>query len=197
MFSPREFQPSTSAPVVCLGGVTTDPAEWTWLAEYIGGDFRVVAPDLRLDNKATPADWIAAVEDCFHREAMRSGCQINIVAHGSAAIPALCFASAKPELVRSVVLIDASGLRHVDGMIATLREHTDAPVHAIVYSHGHHGYNAAVDVWQRHSEERGDPPPRLVGHENVLHRYARYRETDRLQLRMVSIQFPARFMRVP
>ena len=29
-----------------------------------------------------------------------------------------------------VVVIDASGPRHADGMIDTLREHTDAPVHA-------------------------------------------------------------------
>lgn len=91
-----------------------------------------------------------------------------------------------------VVVLDASGYRHAEGMIATLREHTDSPVHAIVYSHGHHGYNAAVDVWQRHNDERGDPPPRLVAHENVLHRYARYRETEQLQLRMMSVQFPAR-----
>ncbi|MDX2380935.1 MAG: alkyl sulfatase dimerization domain-containing protein [Acidimicrobiia bacterium] len=91
-----------------------------------------------------------------------------------------------------VVVLDASGYRHADGMIATLREHTDAPVHAIVYSHGHHGYNAAVDVWQAHNEERGDPPARLVAHQNVLRRYARYRETEQLQLRMASVQFPAR-----
>ena len=91
-----------------------------------------------------------------------------------------------------VVVLDASGPRHADAMIATLREHTQAPVHAIVYSHGHHGYNAAVDVWQRHNAERGDAPPRLVAHENVTKRYARYRETERLQLRMASMQFPAR-----
>jgi len=91
-----------------------------------------------------------------------------------------------------VVVLDASGYRHVEAMIATLREHTDAPVHAIVYSHGHHGYNAAVDVWLRHNESRGDAPPRLVGHENVLRRHDRYRETEGLQLRMASVQFPAR-----
>ncbi len=91
-----------------------------------------------------------------------------------------------------VVVIDSSGPRHAEGMIATLREHTEAPVHAIVYSHGHHGYNAAVDVWQRHNAHRGDPPPRLVAHENLLARHRRYRETDELQRRMASIQFPAR-----
>jgi alkyl sulfatase BDS1-like metallo-beta-lactamase superfamily hydrolase len=96
------------------------------------------------------------------------------------------------ETDRGVVILDASGPRHADGMIATLREHTDAPVHAIVYSHGHNGYNSAVDVWQRHNEQRGDPPPRLVGHENILRRYARYRETEQLQVRMASVQFPAK-----
>jgi alkyl sulfatase BDS1-like metallo-beta-lactamase superfamily hydrolase len=95
------------------------------------------------------------------------------------------------ETDRGVVVLDASGHRHADGMIAILREHTDAPVHAIVYSHGHHGYNSAVGVWQRHNEQRGDPPPRLVGQENILRRYARYRETEQLQLRMASVQFPA------
>ncbi len=91
-----------------------------------------------------------------------------------------------------VVVLDASGDQHASGMLAALREHTDAPVHAIVYSHGHHGYNAAVDVWQRHNEERGDTPARLVAHHNVLARYARYRETEGLQTRMASVQFPSK-----
>lgn len=91
-----------------------------------------------------------------------------------------------------VVVVDASGLLHAPGMIEKLREHTDAPVHAIVYSHGHHGYNSSVPIWQEHNAERGDPPARLVAHENVLGRYARYRETEGLQLRMAAMQFPAR-----
>ncbi|MGI9645961.1 MAG: alkyl sulfatase dimerization domain-containing protein [Ilumatobacteraceae bacterium] len=91
-----------------------------------------------------------------------------------------------------VVVLDASGDRHVEGMLAALRDKTDAPVHAIVYSHGHGGYNAAVDRWQAHNEERGDPPARLIGHANVVKRYARYRETAELQMRMASMQFPTR-----
>jgi uncharacterized sulfatase len=91
-----------------------------------------------------------------------------------------------------VVVLDASGYRHAPAMIETLRGHTEAPVHAIVYSHGHHGYNAAVDVWQAHNAERGDPQARLVAHENLVRRYARYRETDELQRRMAAVQFPAK-----
>lgn len=91
-----------------------------------------------------------------------------------------------------VVVVDASGARHAPHMIAELRRRTDAPVHAIVYSHGHHGYNAAVDIWQEHNAERGDPPARLIGHERLVHRMARYRETAELQTRMLAIQFSSR-----
>ena len=96
------------------------------------------------------------------------------------------------ETDNGVVIVDASGHTHAAGMIAELRERTDSPVYAIVYSHGHHGYNAAVDVWQQHNGDRGDPPPRLIGHENVVKRYARYRETAGLQTRMLAIQFNSR-----
>lgn len=89
-----------------------------------------------------------------------------------------------------VVVIDASGYPHAPQMIETLRQHTDAPVHAIVYSHGHFGYNASVDVWQAHNAERGEPPIRLVAHERVVARYDRYDETQELQMRLASIQFP-------
>lgn len=91
-----------------------------------------------------------------------------------------------------IVLVDASGYTHAPGMIAALRERSDSAVHAIVYSHGHHGYNAAVDVWQAHNAERDEPPARLIGHELVVKRMSRYRETAELQTRMLAIQFNSR-----
>lgn len=90
-----------------------------------------------------------------------------------------------------VVVIDASGLRHAPRMLARLREHTEAPVWGIVYSHGHGGYNASIDLWNAHAEARGDPAPRLIAHRNVLRRYARYRETQALQARLNAMQFPS------
>lgn len=89
-----------------------------------------------------------------------------------------------------VVILDVSTPRHAKKMLSTLRNFTDDPVHAIVYSHGHHGYNSAVDLWQQHNMDRGEAPPRLVAHENILVRYARYRETDELQARLATMQFP-------
>ena len=89
-----------------------------------------------------------------------------------------------------VVVLDVSSPRHAKKMLGTLRGFTEDPVHAIVYSHGHHGYNSAVPIWLEHNNERGDTPPRLVGHENIVERYARYRETNELQARLASLQFP-------
>jgi alkyl sulfatase BDS1-like metallo-beta-lactamase superfamily hydrolase len=91
-----------------------------------------------------------------------------------------------------VVLVDAGGRGNAPRMMEALRKHTAAPVHAICYSHGHHGYNAAVDLWLAHAASRGERAPRLVAHANVLRRYARYRETAGLQERMGAVQFPGR-----
>ena len=107
MFSPRDFQPARTAPVVFLAGVASEPSDWTWLAEYIGGRFKVAAPDVRLNNRATPADWVSAAEMAFLREAKDSGGQINIIAHGPGAIPALRFCKRNPGMVRSLTLVDA------------------------------------------------------------------------------------------
>ncbi|MBC8363610.1 MAG: MBL fold metallo-hydrolase [Actinobacteria bacterium] len=91
-----------------------------------------------------------------------------------------------------LVLVDAGSLPAAPAMVEHLRTVTDSPLHAICYSHGHLGYNAAVGTWQAHADERGDSPPRLVAHENLVHRYARYRETLHLQARMAAVQFPSR-----
>lgn len=96
------------------------------------------------------------------------------------------------ETAQGIVVIDVSGPAHAKGMLELLRSRTEQPVHAVVYSHGHNGYNSGVDLWARHNAERGDPALRLVAHENLPRRYARYRETDELQRRMAAVQFPGR-----
>jgi uncharacterized sulfatase len=91
---------------------------------------------------------------------------------------------------RGVVLVDAGpGGKITRRMIASLRQRTAAPVLAICYSHGHLGYNAGVGQWLEHAEERGDPQPRLIAHDNLVLRYRRYRETAPLQQRLAEIQF--------
>jgi uncharacterized sulfatase len=74
-------------------------------------------------------------------------------------------------------------------MIEALRAVTDAPLHAIVYSHGHLGYNNGVGIWLEDAARRGDPPPRVIAHDNLVRRWRRYRETEPLQKLFVELQF--------
>ena len=90
-----------------------------------------------------------------------------------------------------IVLLDAGTARHFPRMIATLRAATDQPLHAIVYSHGHMGYNAGIPLWDDHNAGRGEPPARRIAHRNLLARYERYRETLELQARFAYMQFPS------
>lgn len=95
-----------------------------------------------------------------------------------------------------LVVVDAGpGGKVTAGMIAALRGLSDAPLHALCFSHGHLGYNAGIDQWLAHAEQRGDPRPRLIAHANVPRRLARYRETAGLQHRLAEMQFrrPAAF----
>lgn len=95
------------------------------------------------------------------------------------------------ETQAGVVLVDAGpGGRPTTTMIEEVRRFTDLPVRAIVYSHGHVGYNTGVDLWVEHAASRGEPAPELIAHERCRPRYARYRETAGLQFLLNSIQFP-------
>jgi len=91
-----------------------------------------------------------------------------------------------------VVLVDAGNRSVQPAMVEYLRTQTDERVAAIIYSHGHQQYNAAVPLWLAHNEQRGEVSPRLISHENVVHRYHRYRETAELQARAWKVQFPSR-----
>lgn len=90
-----------------------------------------------------------------------------------------------------LVLVDGGpGGPVTQGMIAAVRNLSSAPVRAIVYSHGHLGYNSGVDEWLAHAEDSGHPAPDLVAHANCVPRYHRYRDTRDLQVWLASWQFP-------
>ncbi|MAI26304.1 MAG: alkyl sulfatase [Spirochaeta sp.] len=79
--------------------------------------------------------------------------------------------------------------RRVEKMLESLRELSDAPVRAIAYSHGHLGYNDAVESWLAHCEQRGDPVPPTIAHENLVRRWQRYTETQGVQRYFIELQF--------
>ncbi len=94
------------------------------------------------------------------------------------------------ETEAGIILVDTGpGGKKTDRMIASLREVSALPVHAIVYSHGHVGYNFGAEQWVKHAAERGEPKPRIIAHARLAVRYRRYRETDGLQAWLNSRQF--------
>ncbi|MEC9344858.1 MAG: alkyl sulfatase dimerization domain-containing protein [Pseudomonadota bacterium] len=95
------------------------------------------------------------------------------------------------ETAAGVVQVDTGGGRKLPlRLIGRLRSVTDLPVHAILYSHGHVGYNFGIPAYQQHARERGEPAPRLIAHANLVRRYRRYIETAGLQGYLNSMQFP-------
>ena len=110
------------------------------------------------------------------------------------------------ETEAGIVLVDTGpGGEKTDRMIASLRTVSDRPLLAIVYSHGHVGYNFGVDQWIAHAAQRGDPRPRILAHARLPARYRRYRETAGLQAWLNTRQFrtwapadmPAHWYRMP
>lgn len=93
------------------------------------------------------------------------------------------------EIDEGVLQIDTGqSVKQAHDMLVRLREITDAPVHTIVYSHGHLGYNNAVETWLDDAQRRGEPPPRVLAHANLVRRWQRYRETEGLQKLFVELQ---------
>lgn len=94
------------------------------------------------------------------------------------------------ETSQGVVVVDAGpGGAVTLGMIERLRTLTQAPLRAVVYSHGHAGYNAGVSMWLEHAAERSAPAPLIIAQRRVLPRYKRYVETAGLQAWINSRQF--------
>lgn len=61
--------------------------------------------------------------------------------------------------------------------VDALRRWTDAPFSTVVYTHGHTDHVGGVGAFLADAEERGEPRPRIVAHENAPERFARYQRT--------------------
>jgi len=88
-----------------------------------------------------------------------------------------------------VVVVDTALLQMGETIRKDIREVTDVPIHSVIYTHGH--YDHAFGVWAllEDAEKRGDPKPRIIGHENVVRRFNRYRELQGQQEFINRIQF--------
>ncbi|GAB3571027.1 alkyl/aryl-sulfatase [Amycolatopsis endophytica] len=88
-----------------------------------------------------------------------------------------------------LVLFDASHAATGTQVVAALRGWSDAPVHTLVYTHGHLDHVGGGAAVLADARRRGDPAPRVVAHENVPRRFDRYADTDGYNVLINQRQF--------
>lgn len=94
-----------------------------------------------------------------------------------------------------VVLVDCGHELFGGRILEGLREHTDAPVHTIVLTHGHVDHAFGVAAFDEEARAAGRPRPRRVAHRLVPERFARYQKMRGLNEHINRVQFgvPVRF----
>nr|MDO8091647.1 MBL fold metallo-hydrolase [Candidatus Sigynarchaeota archaeon] len=88
-----------------------------------------------------------------------------------------------------VVVVDTAVHQLGEIILRDIRKITDEPIHSVIYTHGHYDHAFGVSALLRDAEERGDPKPRIIAHENVVRRFNRYRELQGQQEFINRIQF--------
>ena len=76
-----------------------------------------------------------------------------------------------------LVLIDTGSELAAPGIVANLRRWSKAPVHTIVYTHGHIDHVMGAPLFHAEARPSGAPPMRVVAHDAVRERFARYKLT--------------------
>ncbi|MCU1353910.1 MAG: beta-lactamase, partial [Acidimicrobiales bacterium] len=94
-----------------------------------------------------------------------------------------------------LVLFDASSAFTGEGVVASLRQWADDPVHTLVYTHGHVDHVGGSGHLVADGRARGHADPRVVAHENVPGRFTRYRRTNGWNLAINARQFGPGFGR--
>ncbi|MGH1503371.1 MAG: alkyl sulfatase dimerization domain-containing protein [Acidimicrobiales bacterium] len=77
-----------------------------------------------------------------------------------------------------LVAFDASGAATGQAVTDALRGWSTDPLHSLVYTHGHVDHVGGSGALVADNRERGHRDPRVIGHEAVRDRFARYRRTN-------------------
>ena len=89
-----------------------------------------------------------------------------------------------------VLLVDTSINRFTPQALKDLREnYSQAPVEAVVYTHGHVDHVSGAETIIDEARSRGDARPRFIGHRDVVPRFDRYRLLGRHNDHINRIQF--------
>ena len=91
---------------------------------------------------------------------------------------------------RGILLVDTSMERFTPAVLKDLRDnYSQAPVEAVVYSHGHIDHTTGAEAIIAEAESRGDARPRIIAHRDLPRRFDRYRMLARQNDNINRIQF--------
>jgi alkyl sulfatase BDS1-like metallo-beta-lactamase superfamily hydrolase len=91
----------------------------------------------------------------------------------------------------ALVLIDTGSAFAAPGIHAALRAWSAAPVHTVVFTHGHIDHVMGVARFESEARPAGAPPFRVVAHEAIRERFERYRLTAGYNAACNARQFAA------
>ncbi len=88
-----------------------------------------------------------------------------------------------------LVVFDTSNLPGSERVVDAIRGWSKDRFHSLVYTHGHVDHVGGCGTFLKDAEDRGDPRPTIVGHENVKPRFDRYNDTNGYNLVINKRQF--------
>ncbi|HEV2439555.1 MAG TPA: MBL fold metallo-hydrolase [bacterium] len=88
-----------------------------------------------------------------------------------------------------LVLVDTGSRETASHTLASLGRWDTAPVHTIVYTHGHIDHTWGARLVNLEADAGGIARPRVIAHRNVLTRFGRYDATRRLNGLVMGRQF--------
>lgn len=88
-----------------------------------------------------------------------------------------------------LVAFDSSSAKTGGRVVESMRRWSDAPVHTLVYTHGHADHVGGSRDFAADAERRERPRPRVIGHERVGPRFDRYAATNGYNQRINLRQF--------
>ncbi|HKI75344.1 MAG TPA: alkyl sulfatase dimerization domain-containing protein [Pseudomonadales bacterium] len=76
-----------------------------------------------------------------------------------------------------LVAFDTSSVQGGDRVVDAIRGWRKDPFNSLVYTHGHLDHVGGSGAFMADAENTGEPRPKVIGHENVPHRFDRYHFT--------------------
>ena len=88
------------------------------------------------------------------------------------------------ETDEGLLLVDTGTAESAETVYELIRKETDAPLHTVVFTHGHLDHAFGLKPWLDAGEK-----PRIIAHENLPRRFRTYMKTAPLNSHINSVQF--------